>query len=64
VCLEIGTRSAEDVTLYSDIDMKIDKKAGGGFTIRTNAVLTGAVNRQIGCWLTALCHSENATAAR
>jgi len=32
VCLEIGTRSAEDVTLYSDIDMKIDKKAGGGFT--------------------------------
>jgi len=32
VCLEIGTRSADDITIYSDIDMKIDKKAGGGFT--------------------------------
>ncbi len=31
VCLEVGTRSADDVTIYSDIDMKIDKK-GGGFT--------------------------------
>jgi uncharacterized cupin superfamily protein len=31
VCLEVGSRSAEDVTLYSDIDMKIDKR-GGGFT--------------------------------
>lgn len=31
-CLEIGTRAAEDVTIYSDIDMKIDKAKGGGFT--------------------------------
>jgi uncharacterized cupin superfamily protein len=31
VCLEVGSRSAEDVTDYSDIDMKIDKR-GGGFT--------------------------------
>ena len=31
-CLEIGTRSADDVTIYSDIDMKIDKTKGGGFT--------------------------------
>jgi uncharacterized cupin superfamily protein len=31
VCLEVGTRSADDVTIYSDIDMKLDKK-GGGFT--------------------------------
>jgi uncharacterized cupin superfamily protein len=28
-CLEIGTRSPDDVTMYSDIDMMIDKKIGG-----------------------------------
>ncbi|MDE2133011.1 MAG: cupin domain-containing protein [Alphaproteobacteria bacterium] len=28
VCLEIGTRSADDVCLYPDIDMKIDNKVG------------------------------------
>ena len=28
VCLEVGTRGGEDVCVYSDIDMKIDKKAG------------------------------------
>jgi len=32
VCLEIGTRSSDDVCLYPDIDMKIDKRRGGGFT--------------------------------
>jgi len=32
VCLEIGTRSGDDVCLYPDIDMKIDKRTGGGFT--------------------------------
>jgi uncharacterized cupin superfamily protein len=29
MCLEVGFRSAEDVTIYSDIDMKLDKRAGG-----------------------------------
>ena len=31
VCLEIGTRSGNDVCTYSDIDMMIDSK-GGGYT--------------------------------
>ena len=31
VCLEVGSRSADDVTIYSDIDMMIDNR-GGGFT--------------------------------
>jgi uncharacterized cupin superfamily protein len=31
-CLEVGTRSADDVTLYSDLDMMIDKKSRKGFT--------------------------------
>jgi uncharacterized cupin superfamily protein len=29
VCLEIGTRSGNDVCTYSDIDMMIDSKIGG-----------------------------------
>ena len=29
MCLEIGTRSMDDVTLYSDIDMMIDRQQGG-----------------------------------
>jgi uncharacterized cupin superfamily protein len=29
ICLEIGGRSAEDVCIYSDIDMMIDKSKGG-----------------------------------
>jgi len=29
VCLEVGGRSAEDVCIYSDIDMMIDKTKGG-----------------------------------
>jgi uncharacterized cupin superfamily protein len=37
VCLEIGTRSADDLTIYSDIDMKIDKAKGGGFTHKDGA---------------------------
>ena len=28
VCLEVGTRSADDVCTYSDIDMRIDSKVG------------------------------------
>jgi uncharacterized cupin superfamily protein len=28
VCLEVGTRSEDDVCTYSDIDMKIDSKVG------------------------------------
>ncbi|HEY4115581.1 MAG TPA: cupin domain-containing protein [Rhizomicrobium sp.] len=30
-CLEIGTRSADDITMYSDLDMMIDKRVGKGF---------------------------------
>ena len=29
VCLEIGTRTGEDVCVYSDIDMMIDPRKGG-----------------------------------
>jgi uncharacterized cupin superfamily protein len=29
VCLEVGTRSGNDVCTYSDIDMMIDSKVGG-----------------------------------
>ena len=29
VCLEIGTRTGEDVCIYSDIDMMIDPRKGG-----------------------------------
>jgi len=29
VCLEIGTRTGEDVCIYSDIDMMIDTRKGG-----------------------------------
>jgi uncharacterized cupin superfamily protein len=29
VCLEIGTRTGEDVCMYSDIDMMIDGRKGG-----------------------------------
>jgi uncharacterized cupin superfamily protein len=29
VCLEVGSRSAEDVAIYSDIDMMVDKRRGG-----------------------------------
>jgi uncharacterized cupin superfamily protein len=29
ICLEIGGRSAQDVTVYSDIDMMVDKRIGG-----------------------------------
>lgn len=29
VCLEIGTRTGEDVCIFSDIDMMIDPRKGG-----------------------------------
>ena len=32
VCLEVGTRSGDDVCMYSDIDMMIDTRTGKGFT--------------------------------
>jgi uncharacterized cupin superfamily protein len=28
ICLEVGTRSSDDLCLYSDIDLRIDKKVG------------------------------------
>ena len=31
VCLEVGTRSADDVTTYSDIDLVIDRPRGTGY---------------------------------
>jgi uncharacterized cupin superfamily protein len=31
-CLEVGTRSADDICTYSEIDMMIDGKSGKGFT--------------------------------
>lgn len=34
ICLEIGTRSTDDVCLYGDIDLRIDKKFGR-FTRKT-----------------------------